>query len=280
MNLADTLRGFRRRWYVVLPGIVVALAVALGTWHVVKPQHERTASQVLLPGTATLPATSRNPYLFIGGLTDAADVVVRTVGSNNVMNDITSRHPGIKVKVERDPTTAGPVILTTVTATNDREAAAVLQLLLQRAKTTLTHLQTQEGIAPKAQIVATTLSVDNHGKLKQKKRLMATGASGAGILLLTLILASVLEGWRQPRELAHGRHQNGTFQRRDLTPNDRDNADIDQVDVPEAQRLPVVEIDTPDEFEPAVGGFTEPTSSHGPRRASVGAGFGGASWRD
>ena len=47
MTLVGTLRGLLRRWYVVVPGLVLAVAAAVGCYLTVAPQYERTATQLL-----------------------------------------------------------------------------------------------------------------------------------------------------------------------------------------------------------------------------------------
>lgn len=268
MNLVDTLRGFARRWYIVVPGVVVAAALAFGAWHVVKPQYVRTATQVLLPGTGSLPATSPNPYLFISGLTDAADVVVRAVGSSNGIDDITARYPGVTVQVTRDPTTSGPVILTTVTAGDDKDAAEVLELLVQRTSTTLEQLQTEEKIAPRYHITVIRLSVDDKSELKQRKRLLATGGSAGGVLFLTLLLASVIDGLRRRRELPDGR-LDGAAGAGARTLSDSGNDDISESGVPVTESRPTVRGDDPDVFEPAGSAAFGASTSYRPHHESM-----------
>ncbi|HEY9293777.1 MAG TPA: hypothetical protein VIP98_21065, partial [Microlunatus sp.] len=223
-----------------------------------------------------LPKTSPNPYLFISGLTQAADVVVRTVGSNNVNNDITTSYPGVEVVVTRDPTTSGPVILTTVTAASDKDAATVLQLMVDRTSTTVEQLQTQEQIRPKDHITVIPLSIDEKSQLKQRKRLLATGAVGGGILVLTLLLASVVDGLRGSRASSNGPGAGGPGSRgkkRDAKDNEA------EADRPEAGSAPIVAADPAAEFEPAAAGTghsDEPSELH---RDAVSAASGGTSWR-
>lgn len=242
MNLIDTFRGFARRWYIVLPGVLVAAALSVGAWHFAKPQYVRSATQLLLPGVGTLPQTSPNPYLFISGLTDAADVMVRTVGSTNVINDISSHYPDVGIQVTRDPTTSGPVILTTVTADSDKDATAVLDLLVRRTQTTLEELQTQENIAPRNHITVTTLSIDNKSELKQRKRLVVTAGSAGVTLVLTLLVASIVDGLlmarRQSRELESPDPKSQTDGARD------DSANHDGVAADAPASHPSVEDDT------------------------------------
>ena len=95
MNFALTLSGLWRRWYIVFPGLIVAAAVAVGAWSVIPPGYERSATQLLIPGADSLPEGA-NPYLFLGGLSPAADVLVRAIGAENVLNDVVEDHPGVR----------------------------------------------------------------------------------------------------------------------------------------------------------------------------------------
>lgn len=279
MNLVDTLRAFARRWYIVLPGMIVSVALALGAWHLVKPQYERTATQVLLPGEGSLPQTSPNPYLFISGLTEAADVVVRTAGSNNVINDVTKEYPGVKVEIARDPTTSGPVILTTVTAGDERDAAKVLQLLVKHTTMTLAHLQTEERIGAKYQIKLTTLSIDDQSQLKQRKRLLASGGAGGGALALTLLLASVADGLLMRRKSAREHNHVGSSARR-RRHDEIDVGAVAKVDDHGPASAPVVESYPPDAGDPVPEAVSGSPGSYGRRAASAAAASPGTRWPD
>ena len=41
MKFTETLRKLWRRWYIVLPGIIVAAAAAAGVWNVIPPGYEQ-----------------------------------------------------------------------------------------------------------------------------------------------------------------------------------------------------------------------------------------------
>lgn len=194
MNLIDTLRGLLRRWYILVAGLVLAVAVAFGSWTVVTPGYERTATQLLLPGRGTLPGSSPNPYLFLGGLTYAADVLVRAVGSENLVNEVTERYPGTDVTVTRDPTTAGPVILITVTAKSDADAKEVLAMLVDRTANTLEQIQIEENVAPRNQMTVTSVTVDEQSTIRQRTRLVVTVGAAGGIIVLSILVASLVDG--------------------------------------------------------------------------------------
>lgn len=198
MKFADTLRGLLRRWYIVFPGILITVSIVLGAWFIIPTGYERSATQLLIPGASSMPEGA-NPYLFLGGLSPAADVLARAIGSQNVLNEVVKEHPGVKIEISRDVTTAGPIILITVTANSNASAKEVLGLLVDRTATVLEDLQRVENIPAANRITVIPLTVDTQSVLQQRSRLL--GAAGAGItgLILTLLTAGFVEGASQQR---------------------------------------------------------------------------------
>jgi hypothetical protein len=193
VNLAEVSRGLRRRWYIVIPGLLLAVAAAVGAWFVVDPGYERTATQLLLPGARSMPEEG-NPFLFLGGLTNAADVLVRAVGSENVQNEIEEEHPGVEVEVTRDGSTAGPVILITVTAATDTDAEVVLETLVARTSEVLEQLQVEEGIAAENRMTVLPVTIDETSVPQQRDRYLAVALAGIGVALLAVLAASLVDG--------------------------------------------------------------------------------------
>ncbi|WP_438354507.1 hypothetical protein [Microbacterium sp. CJ88] len=194
MNIADTLRGLLRRWYIVFPGIIVAMATALGTFAAVPPGYERTATQLLLPGTGTVPPGVTNPFLYLGGLTQAADIVVAVMKSGEVAGVVASEYPGTDVVVQRNPTVSGPVIQIIVTARSDADAGAALDALVNETSTVLDRLQTEQNVTADDLMTVSTLTQDQQSTLQQKNRLLLSAGVGIGLVLLTLIIASLVDG--------------------------------------------------------------------------------------
>lgn len=193
MNVAEILRSLRRRWYIVVPGILAAIALAVGAWTVVQPSYERSASQMLLPGTDSVPEGG-NPYIYIGGLTQAADVVVRALGSNNVMESIAEEYPGAQVQVSRDPSSSGPMILITVTAPTDEGASAVLDALVAQTAVVMEELQDLEEIPQNNRISVIPVTVDEQSVPQQRNRVTAAAAAGMGGVVLVLLLTVLVDG--------------------------------------------------------------------------------------
>ncbi|RLK47944.1 hypothetical protein C7474_2543 [Microbacterium telephonicum] len=193
MNLAETLRGLRRRWYIVVPGIVLAIAIAGAAWVSIGPAYERSARQLLIPGETSVPEGG-NPYLYIGGLSQAADVVVLAVGSANTLADVAERYPGTDVQVTRDTSTASPVIVVTATGPSDAAVGAVVGWLVDDTAAVLDRLQDEQGIAADNRISVNTITVDDHSTVQQKNRLTMTALVGAGVVVVTIIAASLIDG--------------------------------------------------------------------------------------
>lgn len=200
MYFTQTLRSLLRRWYIVLAGLLLAAGAAAGMWVTTATSYERSASQLLLPGEGTIPELSPNPFLYLGGLTQAADVVVRAMVAESSVGDILEEHPEAEIAVVRDPTTAGPVMILTVTAPTDSETQAVLSALLARTSVTLERIQDEQGIASVNRISVMLLAEDQKGTPQDRKRLVLSVGAGGGTVLLTLIVASVVDGWAGRRK--------------------------------------------------------------------------------
>jgi hypothetical protein len=199
MNLADTLRGLWRRWYIVLPGILITAALAAGAWSMISPGHVRSSTQLLIPGPESMPAGS-NPYLFLGGLSPAADVLVRAAGSENARNEVVEDYPGVEIEISRDVSTAGPIILISVTAASDGTAQEVLELLIEQTSTTLDELQETENIAPENRVTLLPITVDSQSVLYQRSRFIAVAATGLVGMALTLFVAGLVDGLSRRRK--------------------------------------------------------------------------------
>ena len=201
MKPADVLRLLRRRWYIILPGLLLAVAAVVGAWAVVGPQYERTGTQMLLPGAANLPEGATNPFLFISGLQIPADVLVQSVGDPIGLAAILADYPDSEVVVER-ATGSAPIVRTIVTSPSDAEAEALLALVMDRAVAVLEELQTSESIPSSSRIEIVTLTTDSESTLLQRTRIVAAAAAGIGVLAVTLALAALVDGFARRRRPA------------------------------------------------------------------------------
>lgn len=200
MNISESLRGLLRRWYITFPGLILAVAVGLGAWLFLPVTYERSATQLLLPGAGNVP-TKANPLLYLGGLSFAADVLVRAVGSESTLNDIKKQYPDASVTVTRDDTSGGPFIVVKVDAPTDAEAGRVVSLFLNTTANQLESLQQSQGIMGISRIGVVAVAVDQKSTEQNRTRLVATFGGGATVLALALLLASLVDGLGRRRRL-------------------------------------------------------------------------------
>lgn len=251
-----------RRWYITVPSLVLAAVLAGVAWQLVPPTYERSASQLLVPGAGTVPARG-NPYFYLSGLAQAADVVVRAVGSENVEEEIDRSFDDVEIEVMRDPSTAGPMILIIVDAPSDADAAEVLNILVARTRSELESLQASDHVAPSDRILAQSITVDQQGTLRQRNRIVATGAVGAIVAVLGLLGAALVDGLAARRRRRTGNP--------DLTGVPADGPDDELVPVPEPQvPVPAGSVAVPDGSE--VVQLEDPNTGDGLVDTAVGAG--------
>lgn len=209
MNVADMLWGIARRWYVVALGAVLAAVAAAGVWSYVGPTYERTASLLLLPGEGTLPEDSTNPYLYLGGLLTATDVVVRASSQEVSLADLLEEVPDTEILIVRDASTSAPVVAVTVSATSDADAERAMDLALDHVGVTLDELQTEEVVTAEQRISLQRLYVDDTSEIVQRSRIMYTAAVAVGILLFSLVFAALIDAIIRRRRVSIGRQPVG-----------------------------------------------------------------------
>lgn len=190
MKFGDTVRGLARRWYILVPALLIVASITVGAWFAVPPGYSRSATQLLIPGESSIPE-GQNPYLYLGGLSPAADVLVRAVGSENVLNDVIAGRPGMEIEISRDTTTAGPIILIEVTASSDAAADEVLTMLIERTATVLDEIQEVENLPESTRMTVVPVTVDEQSTEQQRGRLVAA----AGVAALGAVLAFLITGF-------------------------------------------------------------------------------------
>ncbi|MFC8682197.1 hypothetical protein ACFT30_11800 [Microbacterium ureisolvens] len=202
MNLAETLLGLRRRWYIVVPGILLAVVLAAVTWFLVKPTYQTSATQLLIPSSGSFAPNTGNPFLNLGGLSQAADVLVGAMGADDVAGEIMDEHDGSTIVVARDWGNSGPSILFTVTARSESEATAVLREIVDQTEVVLDELQDDEGIEEDFRINTIPITFDANATIDQKSRMTTAAGVGAAVAIFAVLLAAVLDGLLRRRRAA------------------------------------------------------------------------------
>ncbi|QDP94595.1 hypothetical protein FOE78_00505 [Microlunatus elymi] len=200
MRLVDTLRSLARRWYILLAGILVTGAIAYGAFTSITPTYQAQGRVLLMPPTLTV-GPKGNPYLFLGGMSQAVDVLIGKASAETIVESITTAHPGTTYTLVADPTTSAPVVLITATSHDPDSAMAVMKQAVGTVDTTLTRMQDAEHLGDKLRIRAETLDLDSEPTPQTKTQLAATiVAAGAG-LVGTVVLTGFIDGWLVQRRL-------------------------------------------------------------------------------
>ncbi len=204
MILGDLARALLRRWYLVLVGLIVTAVLCLLVSTRVEPTYEATASTMLVPGPSSI-VDGGNAFLYLGNLALARDVLVRTLGSDDVRAPILEANPGTDFSVTSDPTTSGPMILVQATGSTSAATADVIDRVLAELPLQLSRLQEEVGTPAPAQMTMISLAAPTEPEGVNTATVRAVGAVAAVGLVGTVLVTGLVDGLiraraqRQPR---------------------------------------------------------------------------------
>jgi hypothetical protein len=224
MTVRTILHSIGRRWYILLGGLIATAVLCSFAYVNTDVSYARSASELLVPGSQTVPEGG-NPFLYLGGLTQASDVLAQALGANDLQTPLKSQYPDTSVSIARDVSTSGPIIVITVEGDKDADVAAVFDRMLAAAPTTLTALQVQANVDKAAQISLLPITIDTHSTTKDKSRLQTSALVAAGGLVVTVLLVALVDGLL----LARSRNRGASRRGRDATQKDRRAAGADAV---------------------------------------------------
>lgn len=191
MLLADLPRLLLRRWPVLVLGAVVCVLLGTQAAQDSPPRKAMTASTVLLPPAAR-ESTGPNPYLALGGLEGAADVVARRVVSDQLEADLAEA--GVEsFEVVRDAGSPAPIVVTTVVAPSTDAAEDGIDVLVEAVPLALGELQSAAGVEEADLITTRVLSAPAEPEVMRTPQIRAVLLRVAAGGLLTLLAAVLLD---------------------------------------------------------------------------------------
>ncbi|MFF8865135.1 Wzz/FepE/Etk N-terminal domain-containing protein [Streptomyces sp. NPDC015139] len=203
MDLAEIFRVMRRRWYVLLPGLLLTACLAVAVALVVPVTYQSQSTVVLLNSQKATVAYDGNPFLSTQtSLTGMADSLARNLNSDISLRELKSRGAKGTFEAKLADNAQGPLMWLTVTGTDRSAVLTSDRLLTAYAKERLDQFQKQQSVAPKAMIRMTTIVPPQNPVAQTKTRLEYLIMAGGLGLVLSLVATFYVEARRRSRAAA------------------------------------------------------------------------------
>lgn len=194
MALSDFLGVIRRRWYVLIVGLLAAAGLVYAAAGAAQPAYQARGLVLLLPPDDAV-GDGGNPFLGLGGLELPAGIVVAYFQSDVAQEAVAQVAPEAEYTVAIEDSTRGPVIAVDVTAPTADGALATLRHVTEDIPVQLERLQGEVEAPPSSMLTSMPLAVDDEAKEDTKGRtrlVMAAAAIGVvGAALLTYVIDGI-----------------------------------------------------------------------------------------
>jgi hypothetical protein len=199
MTLRDLIASLARRWYFIIIGLAITAGLCLVIVRVVPVSYDSQASMVLLPPKSST-GKNGNPFLLLGGLSQAVDILTRTMTSDADSAPLLNAHHGATFIIAADTTTTGPIVLITSTAPTAARAKVMTAAVVREVPVALRAIQARLSVESASQIRVVTVAVDQSGTLNDKSRIQALVGVGAAGVILTVLLTGLIDGILRARK--------------------------------------------------------------------------------
>ncbi|HEU4807385.1 MAG TPA: hypothetical protein VFT01_03925 [Homoserinimonas sp.] len=193
MYLRDLLAGLRRRWYLVIVGLLLSAGLAWYVFTLVPVSYSARLSVLLLP-PETVTGEGENPFLNLSGMAPAMDVLTRRVDADVVRSRLEAQFPEAGYIVFADSLTSGPMVVAETTAPTAPVALKALDAVNSELVASLDSMQADLGVPPPARITLTDVAVDRKATLDTTNRTQFVLAAGAAGLGITILLTGIIDG--------------------------------------------------------------------------------------
>lgn len=199
MYLLELVVVMRRRWYLLVAAIVCTVGVGFLTVQAVPPTYTAQGQVLLLPPQTSVPK-GQNPYLSLGGLTPAGDVLAKALSAPETVQRIESQGGSGTYVVELDVNSPAPIISITADGASEAESLQTLALVSAELVPTLVRVQRDAQVPASAGIRSTVLTSPTSADRVIKGPLRALIAvTGATFVVLVLMIAAIDGMLRRPR---------------------------------------------------------------------------------
>lgn len=200
----DLAGAIRRRWYVLLLGLLITPVLCFGALQVVGAKYEAKAMLVLLPPGASVPKAG-NPYLNLGSMQPVVGVLSDSMLSQQTAQAVRKVSPTASYTVTPDPATSGAVLIIDVKDVTSAGAAKVMKRLAAMAPQQLSELQAATDTPSHGRITTDLVAQDRQPVTSHKSQQRAgllVAAIGIALTVLGAAFVDGVAGRRQRRRAA------------------------------------------------------------------------------
>lgn len=182
-----------RRWYVLLVCLLAAGVASYVVYQSVPVAYSAKGSLVLMPPRSTV-GPEGNPYLFLGGMGQALDVLASKLSAEDTQAPILDAYPGVAYTAEPDRTSSGSVVLATVRGADGNQVMDALGSVVAAVPTTLAAMQESQSVPEDSRISLMTLVVDSQPTVDSKTRTVSVLVTAGGGAALGILLTGLIDG--------------------------------------------------------------------------------------
>jgi hypothetical protein len=188
MDLAEICRVMRRRWYVLLPGLLLTVALTVGVYAKVPVTYQSQSTVVLLNSQKATVAYDGNPFLSTQlSLNGMADSLARNLNSDAGIAHLKSQGATATTVAKIADNALGPLLWLTASGTDKHDVLVADRLLTTYAAERLKQFQTEQSVKPQAMIRMATIVPPQNPVAQTKTRyeyLIAAGLLGIVISMV------------------------------------------------------------------------------------------------
>jgi len=198
MDLAEIARVMRRRWYVLLPGVLLTVALTVGAYLKVPVTYTSQSTVVLLNSQKATKAFDGNPFLSSQiSLNGMADSLARNLNSDAAVAHLKAQGATAATTAKLADNAVGPLLWLTASGTDKKAVLAADKLFTAYAAERLEQFQTQQSVTSQAMIRMATIVPPQNPVAQTKTRYEYLALAAVAGVVVSLVATFYVEARRR-----------------------------------------------------------------------------------
>ncbi|MEV7662441.1 hypothetical protein [Paenarthrobacter sp. NPDC089316] len=193
MQVHKIVKSLIRRWFIVVLGLALTAGACFFLQQSAPDNYKAQASLVLLPSTKSV-GEAGNPYLGLGGMSEALDILTRKMSSEEFKESVREKSGASTFTAEADKGTSGAILLITASSHDEDQALKILDTVMNQAPVALTDLQDVLNVPTTSRITTMKLLEDSKAVPEVKARTQLLLVTAAGGTVFTIMLTVLIDG--------------------------------------------------------------------------------------